>query len=119
MSVADEAGQYSFTVYKGQSRRVAMCRKVGGVATNWTGYSGLCQVRTKVGASTVITEIAVSFDVDRTTGNFYLDFTEDSLAQLSAGLSYVYDVRMTKTGADTLYPVKGTISVATRVSLPT
>jgi hypothetical protein len=118
MATNDEAGQYNFTIYHGQPFRRAFCRKVDAVATDWTDYTGLCQIRTKAGATDVTTTATITFDADTTTGNFYLDLTAEQVALFTVGFLYSYDVRMTKTGVAPLYPIKGTINVATRVSLP-
>ena len=119
MAITDEAGQYNFTVNKGQPFHRAIRRTVAAVATNWTGYTGLCQIRAKAGAATVLTTATITFDVDRTTGWFYLDLTAEQVELLPTGLTVSYDVRMTKEGAAPLYPIKGTITVGTRVSLAT
>jgi len=114
----DEAGIYSFELYKGQPFRRAFRRLTLGAPTDWTGYSGLCQLRTKPGADVVATA-TVSFDADRTTGFYYLDMTEAEIELLKTGAVLAYDVRMTKTGSPPIYTTKGTATVNSRVSIPT
>jgi hypothetical protein len=121
MSTTDPAGVYDFVVHKGEAFRrtitVSNTDTDPAVVKDWTGYTGLCQVRAAAGNSVVLATATVSFNAPRTDGEFHLELTSESIFALPDG-EVVYDVRMTKTGEDPYYPIKGTITVSTRVSIP-
>jgi hypothetical protein len=121
MSTTDSAGVYDFTVYKGEAFRrtitISNTDTTPAVLMDWTGYTGLCQVRAAAGNSVVLATATISFNTPRTDGQFQMVMTAESISALPDG-DVSYDVRMTKTGEDPYYPIKGTITVSTRVSIP-
>lgn len=119
MSTADTAATYNITVYKGEPFKRTITVRPNGALFDWTGYTGLCQVRKQAGSATIITTANITFDATRTNGVFHFDLPADRVALLPLNSTLYFDVRMTKTGADPYYPIKGSIAVKTRVSLPT
>ena len=85
--------RYDIEVYQDDSFEFQMAFSFGGVPTNVTGWTGLCQVKTAAGAvegTAVVTIVGAA-----TNGVFNVNF--DSVTGIDAG-DYEYDIQFTDAG---------------------
>lgn len=82
-----------------------------------TGYSCLSQIRSKPGSGTVLATLTYELLSAAPSGStFKLSLSAVQTLALAVSGSHQWDVRLSKTGAETLVPLSGSVTVAGAIS---